>query len=64
MTTSLIVITDYGVVDKLYLEQSEHKSRLCQEDIEQAIVEEAMRYYDNASNGNRTRGSMKKAADM
>jgi hypothetical protein len=33
-------------------------------DIEGVVLASAMRHYDNASNGNRTRGGMKKASDM
>jgi hypothetical protein len=32
-------------------------------EVEKVVVESAMASYDNASNGNKTRGSMKKASD-
>lgn len=32
--------------------------------MEKVILDQAMQLYDNASNGNRTRGSMKKAQDL
>lgn len=32
--------------------------------MENVILDQAMQLYDNASNGNRTRGSMKKAQDL
>jgi hypothetical protein len=37
---------------------------LTPEDIEQVIASTALQFYDSASNGNRTRGAMKKASDM
>ena len=33
-------------------------------EVEKALLEVAMKSYDNASNGNRTRGGVKKASDM
>lgn len=36
---------------------------LSMDDIENIIISSALNSYDNASNGNRTRGSAKKASD-
>ena len=51
-------------MDRFYVNELPKTSRLVQEDLEKVILDQAMRCYDNASNGNRTRGSMKKASDM
>jgi hypothetical protein len=32
--------------------------------VEKVVLDQAMQLYDNASNGNRTRGNMKKAQDL
>lgn len=43
---------------------TDKRHRLSNEHVEESILEEVMRCYDNASNGNRQRGSMEKADDM
>jgi hypothetical protein len=48
---------------KTYI-KSDPLHRLSMEEIETVIITAAMHYYDNASNGNMTRGGMKKAADI
>jgi hypothetical protein len=40
------------------------ESPLKPEQVEAAAMETIITFYDNASNGNRTRGRMKKALDM
>lgn len=55
---------DLNLIEKLYIRGTDKKHRLCNEDVEEAILQEALRCYDNASNGNRHRGNMKKADDM
>lgn len=47
---------------KIYLNSS--TDLLSREKIEEVVISKAMGAYDSASNGNRTRGSMKKANDM
>lgn len=47
---------------KLYL--SDSTELLPKASIERVILAKAMEAYDGASNGNRTRGGMKKANDM
>ncbi|OCK78546.1 secretory pathway Sec39 [Lepidopterella palustris CBS 459.81] len=53
----------YTLVNKVYLQSPEHH-RISRNEIEKVILTAAMHYYDNASNGNRTRGGMKKASDI
>jgi len=55
---------NHTLVENIYLKGDTNRSRLTREDLEQIIVGEAMESYDNASNGNKTRGSMKRASDM
>lgn len=58
------VVLGYSLVDKIYIQSQTDRARLSQENVETIIIEQAMQCYDNASNGNRSRGSMKKASDM
>ncbi|KAH0364540.1 secretory pathway Sec39, partial [Aureobasidium melanogenum] len=53
----------YSLIDRLYFSPSETR-QTGSEDMEKVILDQAMQLYDNASNGNRTRGSMKKAQDL
>ncbi|KAG9548632.1 secretory pathway Sec39, partial [Aureobasidium melanogenum] len=53
----------YSLIDRLYFSPSDAR-QIGSEDIEKVILDQAMQLYDNASNGNRTRGSMKKAQDL
>lgn len=38
--------------------------RMSSDEIQQVFLDQAMQFYDSASNGNRARGSMKKASDL
>ncbi|KAG9643515.1 secretory pathway Sec39, partial [Aureobasidium melanogenum] len=53
----------YSLIDRLYFSPSDTR-QIGLEDMEKVILDQAMQLYDNASNGNRTRGSMKKAQDL
>ncbi|KAG9523985.1 secretory pathway Sec39, partial [Aureobasidium melanogenum] len=53
----------YSLIDRLYFSPSDAR-QIGSEDMEKVILDQAMQLYDNASNGNRTRGSMKKAQDL
>ncbi|KAG9960999.1 secretory pathway Sec39, partial [Aureobasidium melanogenum] len=53
----------YSLIDRLYFSPSDTR-QIGSEDMEKVILDQAMQLYDNASNGNRTRGSMKKAQDL
>ena len=61
---SMLSTGNYSLIDSIYVKDGPAKSRLSNEELESVIIGEAMSCYDNASNGNRTRGSMKKASDM
>jgi protein transport protein SEC39 len=56
------VTAGYALAIKLYLKSS-HPS-LPLERVGEVVLHEAMAAYDSASNGNKTRGAMKKANDM
>lgn len=57
----------YDLVDRVYIQQQldagSSQSNLSMADIEACIVAVVLSFYDNASNGNRTRGSLKKATE-
>lgn len=59
LTTTL----GYSEVVNIYIKDSSGHI-LSTKESEEVIVSTALQQYDNASNGNRTRGSMKHAADM
>ena len=48
---------------KIYLQEENSGSRLPKDTVEQVVLAKTMEAYDGASNGNRTRGGMKKASD-
>jgi protein transport protein SEC39 len=52
----------YTLATKLYLKSS--NPSLSTERVGEVVLHEAMAAYDSASNGNKTRGAMKKANDM
>lgn len=54
----------FPLVVKTYIRSEEFQHRLPAEDVQSVIIETILHHYDNASNGNRTRGGMKKASDM
>lgn len=58
----LIESAAYNLAINLYIKSSE--GHLSEERIEQIVLTKAMEAYDSATNGNRTRGGMKKANDM
>lgn len=55
---------DYGFAERMYLHNEDPRNRLTEPAIAELIVAEAMKCFDNASNGNRNRGNMKKAYEM
>lgn len=57
-------VADYILVEELYTTREQRTSRLTDDKIESTILNEAMQFYDLSTNGNRTRGSMKKCSDM
>ncbi|THX36448.1 secretory pathway Sec39 [Aureobasidium pullulans] len=53
----------YSLVDRLYFATSDSR-KINADQIEKVVLDQAMQLYDNASNGNKTRGNMKKAQDL
>ncbi|PSK60163.1 Protein transport protein sec39 [Elsinoe australis] len=64
IVVAMLRTKNLNLIEKLYIRGTDKKHRLCNEDVEEAILEEALRCYDNASNGNRHRGNMKIADDI
>ena len=56
------MIAGYDLAVRLYLKSS--RQLLPLEGVEEIVMAKAMEAYDGASNGNRTRGGMKKSRDM
>jgi hypothetical protein len=54
----------YSAISNIYIKGSKKDHHLSPEEIEQVIISSALNQYDNASNGNKNRGGMKKASDM
>ncbi|KAK5707962.1 hypothetical protein LTR97_000501 [Elasticomyces elasticus] len=54
----------YGMATKLYLDDQSSFKLLPIEHIERVVLAKAMEAYDGASNGNKSRGGMKKANDI
>ncbi|KAF2477035.1 secretory pathway Sec39 [Lindgomyces ingoldianus] len=54
----------YGLATQIYIQNSFEHRPLPLSEAEKAILETSMHHYDNASNGNRTRGGMKRASDI
>ncbi|KAI8941264.1 hypothetical protein NX059_002494 [Plenodomus lindquistii] len=61
---ALIESSHYNLAIQLYVQPSFGEQPLLSSDVEQVVLASAMLHYDNASNGNRTRGGMKRAADI
>jgi hypothetical protein len=54
----------YTLAVQIYLQGPPETLPLSAEEVENVVLKAAMHHYDNASNGNRTRGGMKRASDM
>ncbi|KAI9775223.1 MAG: hypothetical protein M1839_001341 [Geoglossum umbratile] len=63
MLKALLSDTRYDLVTELYINTSDAKRPLPMGEVEKLVVESAMTSYDNASNGNKTRGGIKKASE-
>ncbi|KAF2850122.1 secretory pathway Sec39 [Plenodomus tracheiphilus IPT5] len=61
---ALIESGHYSLAIQIYVQPSFGEQPLLSSDVEQVVLASAMHHYDNASNGNRTRGGMKRAADI
>ncbi|OJD29133.1 secretory pathway sec39 [Diplodia corticola] len=62
--TSLLADDQLQLAREIYLPDDRGRDHLQDQDIEECVLSQVMQYYDNASNGNVTRGSMKKALDI
>ncbi|KAJ4361754.1 hypothetical protein N0V83_010694 [Neocucurbitaria cava] len=61
---ALVESHHFPLAIELYVKPAFGQQPLLASDVEQVILSSAMNHYDNASNGNRTRGGMKRAADI
>jgi hypothetical protein len=64
MLKGLLEDSQFPLVVQLYIRPVSDRSPLPLADVEQVILTNALQHYDNASNGNRTRGGMKRASDI
>ncbi|CAO2653370.1 Nn.00g027810.m01.CDS01 [Neocucurbitaria sp. VM-36] len=64
MLKALLESHHYPLAIELYVKPAFGQQPLLASDVEQVILSSVMHHYDNASNGNRTRGGMKRAADI
>ncbi|KAH0542888.1 hypothetical protein FGG08_002748 [Glutinoglossum americanum] len=62
MLKALLSDARYDLVTELYINPSDAERPLAMAEIEKVVVESAMIFYDNASNGNKTRGGIKRAS--
>jgi hypothetical protein len=60
----LLSASCYPLIISTYIQGPKTTHQLASEDVEQVIIEVALHHYDNATNGNRTRGSVKKASEI
>ncbi|KAL5377336.1 hypothetical protein DPSP01_009834 [Paraphaeosphaeria sporulosa] len=56
--------SQFPLVVQLYIRPASDRSALPLADVERTILTAVLQHYDNASNGNRTRGGMKRASDI
>ncbi|KAF9741699.1 hypothetical protein PMIN02_000634 [Paraphaeosphaeria minitans] len=56
--------SQFPLVVQLYIRPASDRSLLPLADVERTILTAVLQHYDNASNGNRTRGGMKRASDI
>ncbi|KAF2125655.1 secretory pathway Sec39 [Dothidotthia symphoricarpi CBS 119687] len=61
---ALLESSNYPLIVQTYIQSSSQQAPLPLADVEKVILKSVMHHYDNASNGNRTRGGMKRAADI
>jgi hypothetical protein len=61
---ALIESSHYPLAVQTYIRPSNGQQPLPLEEVEKVVLSSAMHHYDNASNGNRTRGGMKRAAEI
>lgn len=61
---ALLESNHFPLAIQLYVQPGFGEQSLLASDVEQVVLASAMHYYDNASNGNRERGGMKRATDI
>jgi hypothetical protein len=61
---ALVESGHYQLAVQVYVNPSNGESPLPLDSVERIVLTSAMHHYDNASNGNRTRGGMKRAAEI
>jgi len=61
---ALLESNHFPLAIELYIKPSFGQQPLLSSDVEQVVLASAMHHYDNASNGNRSRGGMKRASDL
>jgi hypothetical protein len=61
---ALLESNHFPLAIEIYLKPSFGQQPLLSSDVEKVVLASAMHFYDNASNGNRNRGGVKRAADM
>ncbi|KAJ5058073.1 Sec39 domain-containing protein [Bipolaris maydis] len=61
---ALLESNHFPLAIEIYLKPSFGQQPLLSSDIEKVVLASAMHHYDNASNGNRNRGGVKRAADI
>jgi hypothetical protein len=61
---ALLESNHYTLAIQIYIKTPSGQPPLSKSDVRKVVLEAAMHDYDNASNGNRTRGGMKKASDI
>jgi hypothetical protein len=61
---ALLESNHYALAIQIYITTPSSQPPLSKPDVQKVVLEAALHDYDNASNGNRTRGGMKKASDI
>jgi hypothetical protein len=61
---ALVESSHYPLAVQFYVKPSSGQLPLPLDDVEKVVLTSAMHHYDNATNGNRTRGGMKRAAEI
>lgn len=61
---ALLESNHFPLAIEIYIKPSFGQQPLLSSDVEKVVLASAMHFYDNASNGNRNRGGVKRAADM
>lgn len=60
----LLESSQYALAIQIYVRSPAGQQPLSPSDVERIVLETILHHYDNASNGNKTRGGMKRASDI